>query len=142
MSLFNRLRRKMAREPKATKKEEQPEQQRSVKQGKGKENKSSAAIKHLTLVEASSLDNSPREPGTIIICGGGIVGLALALALKKQLGVTAEVYEQADAFVDDVGAGMGMYPNGLRVLRDISPALLQAVRDVGLPYLYRRLEVR
>ena len=33
-----------------------------------------------------------------------------------------------------------MYPNGLRVLRDISPELLQAVRDAGYPYRTRRWE--
>lgn len=38
------------------------------------------------------------------------------------------------------GAGLGCYPNGLRVLRDISPDLLQAVRDAGYSYQYRRWE--
>ena len=32
------------------------------------------------------------------------------------------------------------YPNGLRVLRDISPNLLRAVREAGYPYEYRRWE--
>ena len=93
--------------------------------------------------EQIPVESDPEpEPALIVISGAGIVGLVLALALKKRLGVTAELYDQADAFVDDVGAGMGMYPNGLRVIRDISPALLQAIRDVGYPYLYRRIEVR
>ena len=35
---------------------------------------------------------------------------------------------------------MGCYPNGLRVLRDISPELLQAVRNAGYPYEYRSWE--
>ena len=87
-------------------------------------------------------ESPESEPALVVICGAGIVGLVLALALKKQLGVKAELYEQADEFVDDVGAGMGMYPNGLRVIRDISPTLLQAIRDIGYPHLFRRIEVR
>ena len=82
------------------------------------------------------------EPALIVISGAGIVGLVLALALKKRLDVTAELYDQAEEFVDDVGAGMGMYPNGLRVIRDISPKLLQSLRNVGYPHLHRRIEVR
>ena len=35
---------------------------------------------------------------------------------------------------------LGCYPNGLRVLRDISPELLQAVRDTGYPLKTRRWE--
>jgi len=79
-----------------------------------------------------------RAPATFVISGGGIVGLVLALALNTHVGIKAEVYEKGTTFHDDVGAGMGMFPNGLRVLRDISPQLLEAVREVGRPFLYRR----
>ncbi|KAH8072406.1 protein serine/threonine phosphatase [Aureococcus anophagefferens] len=48
------------------------------------------------------------------------------------------VLEQAPAFGDGVGGGIGLYANGLRVLRDASPALLAAVREAGYPYVYRR----
>ena len=41
----------------------------------------------------------------IAICGGGIIGLVLAIGLKKRLGLSAEVFEACDAFADDVGAG-------------------------------------
>lgn len=44
-----------------------------------------------------------EEPATVIIAGGGIVGLVLALALKKHVGIIAEVYEKASGFEDDVG---------------------------------------
>ena len=37
-------------------------------------------------------------------------------------------------------AGLGIYANGFRVLRDISPELLQAVRDAGQSYEVRRWE--
>jgi salicylate hydroxylase len=87
------------------------------------------------------MTNQKEEtPATILICGGGIVGLALGLAVKKHLGVTPEIYEKTGTFATEAGAGLGMYPNGLRVLRDISPELLQAVRNAGYPYECRLWE--
>lgn len=83
---------------------------------------------------------SEESPATIVIAGGGIVGLVLAMKIQKELGVTPEVYDKAHAFADDVGAGLGMYPNGLRVLRDISPGLLKSVVAAGYPYEVRRWE--
>ena len=84
-----------------------------------------------------------EEPATVVIAGGGIVGLVLALALKKHCNLNGiEIYEQAKAFTDGVGAGIGMYPNGLRVIRDISPVLLRQIQEQGYPYLFRRWEVR
>jgi 2-polyprenyl-6-methoxyphenol hydroxylase-like FAD-dependent oxidoreductase len=89
---------------------------------------------------------SPPPPESassdITIAGGGIVGLVLALALKKHLNIIVDIYEQAEAFHDDVGAGMGMYPNGLRVIRDVSPNLLQKIQEAGYAYQYRRWMVR
>lgn len=81
-----------------------------------------------------------QQHHTVVIAGAGIVGLALALALDRHVGIKAELYEQASAFHDDVGAGMGMYPNGLRVIRDISPALLAKIQEAGCPYRQRRWE--
>lgn len=114
-----------------------------------------------------------RPPATMLIAGGGIVGLSLAMAIKKQLGITPEIYEKTGTFATEAGAGLGtirmriefvcsgrcgsrltmpllcvpfmihhpgMYPNGLRVLRDISPELLQEVRKAGYPYKSRLWE--
>ncbi|KAI8805199.1 hypothetical protein BJ742DRAFT_775377 [Cladochytrium replicatum] len=80
----------------------------------------------------------PAAAVKIAISGGGIGGLTLALALKKNLGITATVYEQAPQFGDGVGGAIGMYPNGLRVMGDISPSLLNALQTAGRPYMYRR----
>jgi len=90
------------------------------------------------LDSASTLQEKP--PATVVIVGGGIVGLVLALALKKHCGIVAEIYEKAEAFYDEVGAALGCYPNGLRVLRDIDYELLNAVQDEDWPYDYRRWE--
>jgi 2-polyprenyl-6-methoxyphenol hydroxylase-like FAD-dependent oxidoreductase len=68
------------------------------------------------------------------------VGLVFAMAIKKHCGITPEIYEKATQFYDDVGAALGMYPNGLRVIRDIDPDLLTAIREAGAPYVYRRWE--
>ncbi len=86
---------------------------------------------------SSASDPDSEPPATFVIAGGGIVGLVLALAIKKHLGITPEIYEKARGFAEDVGAGLGLYPNGMRVLRDIDPELLHSIRDAGYPYLYR-----
>lgn len=67
------------------------------------------------------------------------MGLVLALALHK-IGITPSIYEKVPEFCNDVGAGMGFYANGLRVIRDISPELLEKIRETGYPYVYRRWE--
>jgi salicylate hydroxylase len=76
----------------------------------------------------------------VAIVGAGIVGLVLALALDRHAGIKPVLYEAAAEFGDDVGAGMGMYPNGLRVLRDISPDLVEKLRSLGQPFGTRRWE--
>ena len=43
------------------------------------------------------------EPATIVIAGGGIVGLVLAMSLKKQLGIRPEVYEKTSTFATEAG---------------------------------------
>jgi salicylate hydroxylase len=52
--------------------------------------------------------------GKIVVIGGGIGGLAAALALLRQ-GVEVEVYEQANE-LKEVGAGVQIGANGTRVL--------------------------
>ncbi|MEN0111223.1 MAG: FAD-dependent monooxygenase [Planctomycetota bacterium] len=56
-------------------------------------------------------------PESIAIVGGGITGLATAVALRG-VGVDARVYERAPAF-GEVGAGISLWPNATRVLRGL-----------------------
>ena len=51
----------------------------------------------------------------VTIVGGGIGGLATAKALHQR-GISVQVYEQA-ARLTDVGAGVALWPNGIRQLR-------------------------
>ena len=70
------------------------------------------------------------EPAPILICGGGIGGLALALALAKT-GRRSTVLEQRDSFGAE-GAGIQLGPNGVRVLQRLG--LAEALRPaVGVP---------
>jgi salicylate hydroxylase len=55
-----------------------------------------------------------RRP-TVAIIGGGIGGLAAALACRRQ-GIEATVYEQSAA-LGEIGAGIAMSPNALKALR-------------------------
>src|SRR5262249_26297782 len=57
------------------------------------------------------------QPGSldVAIVGGGIGGLALASALVQR-GIVPRVYEQARALAE-VGAGVALAPNGIRLLR-------------------------
>lgn len=56
------------------------------------------------------------HPPEILVAGGGIGGLAAALALSRQ-GAAVQVIEQASAFAE-VGAGIQIGPNVTRILRE------------------------
>eukprot|EP00578_Thalassiosira_sp_NH16_P012661 CAMPEP_0181106592 /NCGR_PEP_ID=MMETSP1071-20121207/16614_1 /TAXON_ID=35127 /ORGANISM="Thalassiosira sp., Strain NH16" /LENGTH=641 /DNA_ID=CAMNT_0023190009 /DNA_START=160 /DNA_END=2085 /DNA_ORIENTATION=- len=134
-----------------------------------------------TAEECGTIEHHP-----IVIVGGGIGGLVLALCLDQVYNHPGEegdnsladdddkgddddgcpktppppattasgpprkyrlpihVYESASAYGDNAGGAIGLYSNGLRVLRDLSaahpevPDLLSDVRDAGCDYLYRR----
>lgn len=60
----------------------------------------------------------------VLIAGGGIGGLAAALALASR-GIASHVLERRDAFSEE-GAGIQIGPNGTRILKDIGAA--QALR--------------
>jgi salicylate hydroxylase len=69
-------------------------------------------------------------PEPVLIAGGGIGGLALALALAK-MGRRSTVLEQRNSF-GGAGAGIQLGPNGVRVLQRLGVA--EALRPaVGVP---------
>lgn len=73
-------------------------------------------------------------PGPVLIAGGGIGGLATALALARH-GIASHVLERRPAFHED-GAGIQIGPNGTRILRRLGVA--DALRPhVGVPEALR-----
>jgi salicylate hydroxylase len=56
----------------------------------------------------------------VVIVGGGIGGLSAALALRAA-GADVRVYEQA-AEIGEVGAGVGLFPNSIRILHSLGVA--------------------
>src|SRR5690606_34571816 len=78
----------------------------------------------------------PPDPTDVVVVGGGIGGLSMALALRRT-GLRVRVLEQADVF-GEVGAGLQLAPNATRILREWG-LLDEVVRLVVLP---RRLVLR
>ena len=64
---------------------------------------------------------------TVLICGGGIGGLAAALVLSRQ-GYRVEVFEQSDAF-KEIGAGIQIGPNAFRMFEHLG--LTRAIDHVA-----------
>src|SRR4249920_3560978 len=60
----------------------------------------------------------PDAPLKIAVIGGGIGGLTAALSLR-QAGFEVDVYEQAPELTE-IGGGINMGPNAVRVLRRLS----------------------
>ncbi|KAG1778822.1 hypothetical protein EV702DRAFT_1186477 [Suillus placidus] len=56
----------------------------------------------------------------IAICGGGVGGLTLAVALSRYPDIVVDVYEAAQSFYE-VGAGFGIWPRAFKVLRKLGP---------------------
>ena len=56
----------------------------------------------------------------VVVVGGGIGGLSAALALRTA-GAEVSVYEQA-AELGEVGAGVGLFPNSMRILQRLGVA--------------------
>lgn len=77
----------------------------------------------------------PERP-TLLIAGGGIAGLAAALA-AHHAGLAPRIFERAPALTE-VGAGLQLGPNAMKVLRALG--LEAAVRSAG--HAPARLEMR
>ena len=70
-----------------------------------------------------------------VVVGGGLGGMAAAVALT-QAGIDVQVYEQAQRLTE-VGAGVSLAPNGLRMLERLG--LAEEVERVGVRYMRPRL---
>lgn len=65
----------------------------------------------------------------VIVVGGGIGGLAAAVALQ-QVGIAATVYERMSA-IREVGAALALWPNGVKALAALG--LREALDRIGMP---------
>ena len=66
------------------------------------------------MASPSSFSKTPRNQSAVIIAGGGIGGLAAALALARK-GFKSVVLEQAPEF-GEIGAGIQIAPNAWHAL--------------------------
>jgi salicylate hydroxylase len=63
------------------------------------------------------------------IVGAGLGGLAAAIALQQQ-GIPTQVYEKAQE-LQPIGAGLTLFPNGLKVLDAIAPGIVETLKRLG-----------
>ena len=81
-------------------------------------------------VQAKDSDLDKSEPLSAVIVGGGIGGLAAAIALRR-IGVDAQVYERATALRSNAGTGIAIWPNGVKALRVIGDDVADEVASRG-----------
>lgn len=55
---------------------------------------------------------------SVAICGGGVGGLMMAVALSKYSDIQVDVYEAAGQF-SEVGAGIGMWPRTWNIMESL-----------------------
>ncbi|KAF7428286.1 hypothetical protein PC9H_007507 [Pleurotus ostreatus] len=89
-------------------------------------------------------DGLPRARIRVAICGGGISGLCLAVALSKASNVEVNVYESAQRF-SEIGAGVMIWSRTWRILEQMGLAdafsrIAHAPPDgsMGIGFDYRR----
>jgi len=70
-----------------------------------------------------------------VVVGGGLGGMATAVALA-QAGIDVQVHEQAQRLTE-VGAGVSLAPNGLRVLERLGVG--EGIERVGVRYMSNQL---
>ncbi|KAI7771957.1 hypothetical protein LZL87_011650 [Fusarium oxysporum] len=72
----------------------------------------------------------PSQHYEVIIAGGGIAGVTLALMFEK-LGISYFLLEGRDTLESDRGAGIGLQPNGLRILDQLG--LVEDIEEATIP---------
>ncbi|KAI0732214.1 FAD/NAD(P)-binding domain-containing protein [Fomitopsis betulina] len=75
---------------------------------------------------------------TVAICGGGVGGLACAVALARYPDIQVDMYEAASKFAE-VGAGVGVWPRAWRVVQALGLAHELAEVAVVAPDHHLRL---
>jgi len=68
----------------------------------------------------------------VIIVGGGIAGMACAVALARKGIQNIKIYEKAKS-LQPTGAALGLFPNGFAALREISPTVEKRIRESAMP---------
>lgn len=76
------------------------------------------------------MTDSPTAPPHVIIAGGGIAGMALALSLH-QIGVRCTVFEAVPE-IRPLGVGINLQPNAVRELFDLGIGA-EALDRIGVP---------
>ena len=66
----------------------------------------------------------------VVIAGGGIAGVTLALIFEK-LNITYVLLEGRDTLESDRGAGIGLQPNGMRILDQLG--LVDEIEEATVP---------
>jgi salicylate hydroxylase len=92
----------------------------------------------LPALEASSGKLSDQDADVdvdVVIIGGGLVGLATAVALARRGISKIQIYERASS-LRPIGAAIGLYPNGLTALEYISPQVATQVQETCIPSRY------
>ncbi|KAH6957228.1 FAD-dependent monooxygenase [Fusarium avenaceum] len=72
----------------------------------------------------------PKQHSQVVIVGGGIAGITLALMCEK-LGINYILLEARDSLNSDRGAGIGLQPNGLRILDQLG--LVDEIEEATTP---------
>ncbi|CAI5535088.1 unnamed protein product [Closterium sp. Naga37s-1] len=80
---------------------------------------------------ASSMGTGGPAVSEAVIVGGGLAGLATAIGLRN-IGIDAQVYEARDE-VQGKGTFIVLFPNGLRALSRIDPAIVPQLISRGVP---------
>lgn len=88
----------------------------------------SGVFKNDTVVDMTIIPMPPTMDISVIIVGGGPVGLTAAHAFSK-LGIDFTLLERRDIIAEDVGASIVLWPHGIRIMAQLG--LLDQLLSIG-----------